>query len=143
MVTLPDQPPLQSYIHPMRSRYSETDRMGYVYYGRYLEFFEVARTEMVRSLGLPYKKMEEEGILLPVVYTEISYKSPIHYDELMQVKVKIYEAPAVRLKTWYEIFTDTSDRPHVLGRVVLAFMDADTRRPCRAPEAFLNHFSGK
>lgn len=142
MITLPDKDPLQSFTHTMRSRYSETDRMGYVYYGRYLEFFEVARTEMIRNLGLPYKKMEEKGIMLPVVYTEISYKSPIYYDELMQVTVKIYETPAVRLNTWYEIFTETSERPHVLGRVILAFLDAETRRPCRAPDAFLHHFPG-
>lgn len=140
MITLPDKAPLQSYTHSMRSRYSETDRMGYVYYGRYLEFFEVARTEMIRNLGFTYRKMEEEGIMLPVVYTEIAYKSPIHYDELMRVKVMIYEPPTVRLRTWYEIFTDRSERPHVLGRVVLAFLDADTRRPSRAPDYVLEHF---
>jgi len=142
MINLPDKAPLQSYTHSLRSRYSETDRMGYVYYGRYLEFFEAARTEMVRNLGLSYKKMEEEGFMLPVVYTEITYKSPIYYDELMQVKVLIFEPPAVRLKTLYEICTGRSDQPHVLGQVVLAFLDADTRKPCRAPDYFLEHFSG-
>lgn len=137
MIRFPDQQPILTYEHRLRSRYGETDRMGYVYYGRYLDYFEEARTEMIRDLGFPYKKMEEEGIMLPVVNAALEYKSPVHYDEEMNIKVKIFELPMVRLYTYYEVYTGKSGNPHVLGQVTLAFSDAQTRRPCRAPDNFI------
>lgn len=137
MIRFPDQNPILTYEHRLRSRYGETDRMGYVYYGRYLDYFEEARTEMIRDLGFPYKKMEEEGVMLPVVNAALEYKSPVHYDEEMDIKVKIFELPMVRLYTYYEVYTGKSGKPHVLGKVTLAFSDAQTRRPCRAPDNFL------
>ena len=77
MVQFPDASPIHSFEYRLRSRYSETDKMGYVYYGRYLEYFEEARTEMIRSLGMSYDAMEDEGIMLPVVHSEIDYKQPL------------------------------------------------------------------
>lgn len=111
--------------------------MGYVYYGRYLEYFEEARTEMIRSLGFPYAKLEEEGIMLPVVRAVANYKAPIHYDELMQIRVLIYDVPSVKLETYYEVYTDRRDTPHVTGEVILCFMQEENRKPCRAPRNFL------
>lgn len=137
-VKYPGKSPLIEYTHELRSRYGETDRMGYVYYGRYLEYFEVARTEMIRSCGLSYREMEESGVMLPVIHSEIEYKIPVLYDENMQVKVMIFDVPAVRLQTFYEVTTSGSDDIHVFGEVSLCFMDAQTRRPCRAPEFFVN-----
>jgi len=137
MIRFPDEAPIYSYSHHLRSRYGETDQMGYVYYGRYLEYFEVARTELIRNLGLPYSKMEEEGIMLPVVDAAAEYKSPVYYDEEMEVKVLIYDIPMVRLFTYYQVYTGRQEEPHVLGRVTLAFSDSKTRRPCRAPKGFL------
>ncbi len=137
LVRFPEHEPIHTYVHRMRSRYGETDRMGYVYYGRYLEYFEVARTEMIRNLGLPYKMLEEEGVMLPVVNAALQYKSPVHYDEQMDVHVMVFDMPLVRLHTYYKVFTERSEQPHVLGQVTLAFSDAETRRPCRAPDHFL------
>ncbi|MEX2585826.1 MAG: thioesterase family protein [Balneolaceae bacterium] len=141
MIQFPDQTPLFRWTHSLRSRYSETDKMGYVYYGRYLEYFEVARTEMIRHLGLPYSEMERQGVMLPVAEAELSYKSPIHYDEEMEIEVTIYDLPQVRLVTWYRVKTGRQDRPHVEGRVSLAFVDMESRRPCRAPDPFLKHLA--
>jgi len=138
MIRFPDETPIYTYSHHLRSRYGETDQMGYVYYGRYLEYFEVARTELIRNLGLPYSKMEEEGIMLPVVDAAAEYKSPVYYDEEIEVKVLIYDIPMVRLFTYYQVYTERQDEPHVLGRVTLAFSDSVTRRPCRAPKGFLD-----
>lgn len=137
MIRFPEKSPLQSWTQKIRSRYSETDRMGYVYYGRYLEYFEEARTELIRNLGISYRAMEEGGLMLPVVEAAVEYKSPIFYDEEMQVEVLIFDEPQVRLVTWYRVMTDRKTDPHVVGRVTLAFTDARTRRPCRAPESFL------
>ncbi len=135
-----DKPPIVEYTHTLRSRYGETDRMGYVYYGRYLEYFEVARTEMIRSYGLSYREMEESGMMLPVIHSEIDYKIPILYDEEMFVKVMVYDVPKVRLQTFYEVRTGQSDAVHVSGEVSLCFADAETRKPCRAPKLFIESF---
>lgn len=115
--------------------------MGYVYYGRYLEYFEEARTEMIRSLGFPYTKLEETGVMLPVVHTSVDYKAPIFYDELMDIKVILYDIPTVRLETYYKVFTDRREQPHILGKVELCFMKEDTRKPCRAPSEFLDNLT--
>lgn len=133
--------PIYTYSHKLRSRYGETDQMGYVYYGRYLEYFEVARTEMIRSLGMPYTALEEQGVMLPVVRTEIDYKAPIYYDELMDVKVHLFSIPTVKLETYYEIFTERTEKAHALGKVTLCFMKEENRKPCRAPDNFLESLS--
>ncbi|MEO9884838.1 MAG: thioesterase family protein [Balneola sp.] len=136
-ILFPDKEPLIKYSHKLRSRYGETDKMGYVYYGRYLEYFEVARTEMIRSFGFSYRELEDKGVMLPVIHSELEYKQPIHYDVEMEIKVMVYDIPSVRLQTFYEVLTKDSDKAHVLGEVSLCFMDANSRRPCRAPKEFL------
>ncbi|MEL7835266.1 thioesterase family protein [Fodinibius sp. Rm-B-1B1-1] len=132
----PEQEPIYVYTHQLRSRYGETDQMGYVYYGRYLEYFEEARTEMIRSLGLPYAELEKKGVMLPVIHTEVDYKAPIFYDELMSIEVLLFEIPKVRLETYYRVYTDRKEAFHVQGKVELCFMKEDTRKPCRAPTNF-------
>lgn len=112
--------------------------MGYVYYGRYLEYFEEARTEMIRSLGMPYSEMEAEGIMLPVVHTQVDYKAPVFYDELMEVKVHLFDLPGVKLETYYEIYTDRIEKAHAIGLVTLCFMNKENRKPCRAPQYFVD-----
>lgn len=138
---IPEQPPIYSYEHTMRSRYSETDQMGYVYYGRYLEYFEVARTEMIRSVGYPYSRLENEGVMLPVVESHIQYKAPLFYDDEISITVHLYEKPAVKLETWYEMYTVRSGKLHAIGKVILCFMKETSRKPCRAPKAFLDQLS--
>lgn len=137
----PDTPPIHTYTHPMRSRYGETDQMGYVYYGRYLEYFEEARTEMIRALGMPYSKMEDEGIMLPVIQAQVDYKKPVYYDELMQIKVHLFSLPSVKLETFYEVCTGRMKKAHALGKVTLCFMNRESRKPCRAPASFIDRLS--
>jgi len=137
MISFPDELPMTRWTQKIRSRYSETDKMGYVYYGRYLEYFEEARTEMVRQLGFPYSEMEQRGVMLPVVEASLSYRSPIFYDEVMNVEVAVFEPPMVRLVTWYRVTTSRHEVSHVEGRVTLAFTDMGSRRPCRAPVDFV------
>lgn len=133
----PEKEPLVEYVHKVRSRYSETDRMGYVYYGRYLEYFEEARTELIRSYGLSYREMEDSGVMLPVIHAELEYKTPILYDEEMFIKVLVYDIPTVRLQTFYEVTTENTQGVHIFGEVSLCFMSADTRKPVRAPASFV------
>lgn len=133
----PDKKPIIEFTHTMRSRYGETDRMGYVYYGNYLQYFEVARIEMIRACGISYREMEDVGVMLPVIHAEIQYKAPILYDEVFDIKVMMFDLPDVRLQTFYEIRTHNGTELHVLGEVTLVFMNAETRRPMRAPQNFV------
>ncbi|WP_372638172.1 acyl-CoA thioesterase [Fodinibius sp.] len=137
----PEKEPVFTYPHQLRSRYGETDKMGYVYYGRYLEYFEESRTEMIRSLGFSYARLEDNGVMLPVVHTEVDYKAPVFYDELMKIEVLLYDIPAVKLETYYRVFTDRREAPHILGKVVLCFMNEENRKPCRAPADFIDTLS--
>lgn len=140
MVIIPDRAPIYSYTHTLRSRYGETDQMGYVYYGRYLDYFEVARTEMIRSLGVSYSKLEEDGFMLPVIYTQLSYKNPIFYDEEINIEVLIFRQPKIKLETFYKIRTSRGAVPRASGQVNLCFVDKETRKPCMGPDYFLRLF---
>ncbi len=138
MIQFPDKKPIIDFTHKLRSRYGETDKMGYVYYGRYLEYFEVARTEMIRSLGVSYRELEDKGIMLPVIHAELEYKHPIFYDVEMEIRVLLFEKPNVRLQTFYEVRTSEDGPIHISGEVSLCFVDAESRRPRRAPKEFLD-----
>ncbi len=128
--------PLLVYEHQLRSRYAETDQMGYVYHGRFLEYFEEARTEMIREAGVSYKALEDAGVMLPVMHVSLDYKRPAFYDELLTIRVKIYDEPATRLFTHYEV-VGTDNKVKITGLVVLCFVDFKTRRPCPPPDLFV------
>ena len=85
------------YIHEiqLRVRYAETDKMGVVYHGNYAQYFEVARVEMLRSLGVSYSSMEDSGIMLPVVNLNIDFRKPALYDELLTIKTTLKDLPGV------------------------------------------------
>ncbi|HLO57602.1 MAG TPA: thioesterase family protein [Bacteroidales bacterium] len=120
----------------IRVRYGETDRMGYMYYGHYPEYFEVSRTDMIRSLGLSYREIEDSGIIMPVRSLKVDYKTPALYDELLTVKSCLKTLPEIKLDIDYEIYNEKKQLV-CTGNTVLAFVDVKTRRPKRAPEFFL------
>ena len=117
----------------IRVRYGETDQMGYVYYANYPLYYEVGRTEMLRSVGLSYRKMEEAGILLPVQTMNIKYIEPAQYDDLIRVRVILKEMPTAKIHFHYELYNQ-QDKLVNTGETVLVFVDAKTRRPRRVPE---------
>ena len=120
----------------IRVRYGETDRMGYLYYGNYPEYFEVARTDMIRSLGLSYREIEDSGIIMPVRSLKVDYKLPAKYDELLKVKSCLNKLPEVKLDIDYEMYNEAGAMI-CSGNTVLAFVDANSRRIRRAPEFFM------
>ena len=126
----------------IRVRYGETDKMGYAYYAHYALYFEVGRTEMLRSLGFTYKSWEDEGIILPVKSLSVSYHAPARYDDLLTVKTVLNEMPTARITFDYEI-RDEHERLICTGNTVLVFVDAATRRPVRPPDEFLEVLSKK
>ncbi|MEJ7643261.1 MAG: thioesterase family protein [Chryseolinea sp.] len=121
----------------IRVRYAETDQMGYVYYGHYALYYEVARVESLRQLGLTYKALEEMGIMMPVLENKSKYLSPARYDENLRIVTTLRAKPGVRIKFEYDIF-DEADKLIHRGETMLAFMNKHTGKPCRPPEAMLN-----
>lgn len=142
MIKFPAAEPLFAYDYQLRSRYSETDMMGVVHHGHFVDYFEEARTEMIRELGMPYADMEKSGVGMPVVNLEIDYKESIFYDELINIRILLFKMPTARLRTWYEVSTAENGRMKALARVDLCFMDMKSGRPVRAPENFQARLKG-
>lgn len=120
----------------VRIRYGETDRMGYAYYGNYASYFEVARVEMLRSLGITYKKLEDDGILLPVAEFAIKYYAPAYYDDILRIVTSIEELPAVRMKFRYKTYRE--EKLLNEASTDLVFVDARSGKPIRCPADVLN-----
>ena len=120
----------------VRVRYADTDQMGYVYYGNYAAYYEIARVESLRALGVSYKTVEEEGIIMPVLENYSKYIAPALYDELLTIHVIIKSLPGVRVKFHYEIYNESDKLIH-LGETTLVFVDKETKRPCPPPEAMM------
>ena len=126
----------------IRVRYAETDRMGYVYYGNYATYFEVARVEMLRSLGFSYRELEDKGVLLPVVDFKVRYVQPARYDDLLDIHTRISVLPTARIAFTYE----TRNQEGVLlneAETTLVFVDAESGRPRKAPDDLLKVMAEK
>ena len=117
----------------VRVRYAETDQMGYVYYGNYATYYEVARVEALRKLGLSYKELEANGVMMPVLENRSKFLLPGKYDELLTVKVSIPKMPAVKIVFKYDIYNESDQLIHE-GETTLAFINMESGRPVRMPE---------
>jgi acyl-CoA thioester hydrolase len=115
----------------IRVRYKDTDRMGVVYYGNYLTFFEVGRTEYMRELGFPYSQLEGKGYTLAVTETSAKYVSNVGYDSLITVKTAITGLRRVTMRFDYEVFSE-KDVLLVTGHTVHACLDSSLK-PVRFP----------
>jgi acyl-CoA thioester hydrolase len=121
----------------VRVRYGETDQMAFVYYGVYAMYYEVARVESLRKLGVTYKELEASGVMMPVLENHSKFLMPARYDELLKIVTTIREKPTVRIKFEYEIFNEQNKLINQ-GETLLAFVDKQTGRPCRPPELMMN-----
>ena len=121
----------------LRVRYAETDQMGYVYYGNYAMYFEVARVEALRSAGFSYKQMEEDGIIMPVLEHHTQYLKPGKYDEVLLLKTIVPEMPGIRIKFVYEVYNE-SEELITTGYTILTFLKKESHRPSRPPRYLLD-----
>ena len=123
--------------HSIRVRYGETDPMKYVYYGNYAEYFEVARVELFRTLGISYDEIEKRGIFLPVSEYKIKYLKPGLYDQLLEIHTYIKKIPAVKIEFEYEIYNE--DKVKITeASTTLFFLDAETNKIVRCPDFLLD-----
>lgn len=123
----------------LRIRYAETDKMGFCYYGNYAQFFEVARVEMLRELGVSYKEMEDDGILLPVIHFSVNYHKPAFYDEEITVTCKVNKMPGVRITFHYETYNASNECLND-AQTDLIFLDQKLNKPVRPPQYIIDSF---
>lgn len=119
----------------VRVRYRDTDQMGVVYHGVYLEFFETGRTELLRTCGMAYSSIERGGLLLPVLEATLQIQRPARYDELITVTATMKEPTGIRLLIEYQIHR--GDLLLVTGSTIHVFTTADGMKPVRPPAGFL------
>ncbi len=124
-----------AFRYDIRVRYEETDAMGMVYYGNYARYLEVVRAEMIRAEGLSYASMEEQGVLMPVLRMNITYRGVAVYDDLIQAKAAILGGIGKTIIYKTELFV--KDRLINESEVELIFLDRARRRPVTCPSAFV------
>lgn len=127
---------MKEYKFDVRVRYAETDQMGVVYHGNYAQYFEMGRVEWLRNMGVSYKWMEENGVMLPVVSLSMNYKKPARYDDLLTVKTIFKSQSSVKIEFDYEIYNEKQELL-TTGYSMLVFVNMKTGRPTLPPDYVL------
>jgi acyl-CoA thioester hydrolase len=112
-----------THRHPLRVTYADTDAMGIVYHANYLRWFEVGRTELIRSLGIAYKEMEEQGTLLPVSEVFCKYHASARYDDILIIETRVDFLKRASIQFSYRILRQTDETHLVTGTTLHAFVD--------------------
>lgn len=128
---------MKTHETKIRIRYGETDQMGVVHHGNYPSFLEMGRIEWLRSLGISYKQMELDGIMLPVISLALNFKMSACYDDIITVKTTLKKIPAVKIEFDYEIVNEEGE-VLTTANTVLAFINMETKRPTRCPQFILD-----
>lgn len=124
-----------THTSSVRVRYADTDKMGIVYNGNYLTYFEIGRTELLRSMGLPYAKLEEQGIQFPVIEAHVEYKVPALYDDILDIQATCTLQKGLLLHIAYEITRDSMLLTK--GYTIHPFISILSGKPVRPPAFFI------
>jgi acyl-CoA thioester hydrolase len=124
-------------VSSLRVRYADTDQMKFAYYGKFFEYFEQGRSDLLRSIGLPYPEIEAMGLILPVVEAHAHYRRAARYDDLLNVVTYMREAPIARVRLDYEVYKEGESELIVDGYTIHSFVNAATGKPTRAPAQFI------
>jgi len=122
----------------IRVRYAETDKMQFVYNGKYLEYFEVGRTELLRQFGLAYSELENTGYQLPLIETAIKFKSPGRYDDLLCIEATVKELISAKVHIEYKITRQVTGELIAEGFTTHMFIKSDTKKPVRPPKIYID-----
>ncbi len=123
-----------------RVRYAETDQMGVVYHGNYFVWFEVARADLLRSLGWSYREMEKAGVALPVIDAHCQYHRSVRYDDELDIRAEGRLLSGVRMEFSYEVVRRDDGLVAASGRTVHAALDP-AGKPCRLPARIQEAFA--
>lgn len=127
-----------SFTTEIRVRYADTDKMQFVYNGKYLEYFEVGRTELLRSTGLAYSEVEKNGYQLPLIEAKIQYISPALYDDILQITASLNELNSPRVHIEYEIKRKDDGTLIAKGYTTHVFIKTDTKKAVRPPKIYVD-----
>lgn len=128
----------QTYV---KVRYAETDQMGVVHHGVYPQYLEMARINWLDALGISYREMEKNGIMLPVYEMKLQYLQPAYFDDELKIEVVLAEEPRVRIRFVYNIFNKENELL-TKAETTLVFMDSESRRPIKCPQYILDGIHG-
>jgi acyl-CoA thioester hydrolase len=130
-----------SYKTEVRVRFSDTDKMQFAYHAKYVEYFEMGRTEMLRAFGLPYAKIEEMGYEMPVLEVLVKFRNAAFYDEVLVVEsiLRDYHSPRVHIE--YIVSKKDSGLLVAEGYTDLAFIKMETKRAVKPPEFYIKKIS--
>lgn len=123
-------------IFSFRVRYAETDQMGIVYYGNYAQYLEMGRVEWLRALGISYRELEKNGIILPVISLQLNFRKSANYDDLLTIETKLKKVPSVKIEFDYKIYNESRELL-VEANTVLAFIDKEQKKPIKCPDYIL------
>ncbi len=126
---------MHEHVTKLRVRYAEVDPMGYVYHGNYASYYEVGRTELMRNMGSSYKKLEDEGVMLPVIHLECHFIRPARYDDELSILTRIQRFTRTQITFSYRIYNQNN---HLIneGLTTLVFVNRSTMKPRKAPDWF-------
>lgn len=127
---------MKSHSTYVKVRYAETDQMGVVYHGNYAQYLEIARIDWLDAIGISYKKMEEEGVMLPVYELKLKFKKSARFDDQLRIVTCLKEKPGVRIEFSYEIFNQDEELL-TEAETTLIFMDMEKNRPIKCPKNVL------
>lgn len=128
---------MKSHSSYVKVRYAETDQMGVVYHGNYAQYLEIARIEWLGALGISYKKMEEEGIMLPVYEINLKFKKSAKFDDVLRIETTLDKLPGVRIEFTYRIFNQDEELL-TEASTSLVFMSIEQQRPIKCPQYILD-----
>ena len=127
----------KKFFFQLTTRYAETDQMGVIHHGTYATYFELARIEWLRSIGLSYAKLEKQGILLPVLSLSTEFKHPLYFDDQIQIEICLDDDPTSIIDFSYKIFNQHKVLC-TIAKTRLAFVNSESRKIMRCPKEFLN-----
>ena len=120
----------------IRVRYAEVDRMGYLHHGNYASYFEQARTDLIRKIGMSYREIEDHGIAMPVRDMHIRFLYPAGYDEVLTIHTTLRNRPKVRLEFEYQVYNEKGTLI-CEASTILVFTNSESRKPVRMPDFFI------
>ncbi|MFC6859419.1 acyl-CoA thioesterase [Zunongwangia atlantica] len=127
---------MTDHVSILKVRYAETDQMGVVHHGNYAQYLEIARIEWLEKIGISYKSMEKNGIMLPVYEMNFKFKKSAFFDDELKIITSLRQTPDVKIIFDYKIYNQDEELL-TTANTTLVFMDAETRRPIRCPEYVL------
>lgn len=126
------------HITKKRVRYGETDQMGFMYYGNYCMYYEIARAEMIREYGYTYNNLEQDGVMMPIVKVNSKFLRPAKYDDLISIETEIKSLEQLPFITFFhKLFNEENELIHK-GEVTLAFVDGKTGKRCMPTDTMMN-----